>query len=143
MRTFRAAPAQFLGQILPAKHARWRLSVRGLRCTVPVVVLISMRVQPGSSKSPEICYASNVHVVVLQRDPESWHTASMNPCQPVTECMCVVFRWICFFFWTFGSLGYPKISKTSPPKAHSSTAWQGLIQHVCEQSRSIKKSAWT
>ena len=71
----------------------------------------------------------------------------MNPCQPVTEYILLAFlRQICFFSCVF--LGYLGLSisklsgerKQKQENPNSSTAWQGLIEHVCKQSRSISKN---
>ena len=69
-----------------------------------------------------------------EMDPEIWHTCPMNPCQPVT-----VFFPARYVFWggVFGSYEIQKFWRKKT--THSSTAWQGRIEHVCKQSGYISK----
>ena len=73
----------------------------------------------------------------LEVDPEIWHTCSMNSCQLVTEYF---FPDRFFFSLSFlGHLGLRRFQISGKKKKKHSTAWQGLIEHVCKQSGSISE----
>ena len=78
---------------------------------------------------------------VLEIDPEFCYTCSMSSCQTVDNFFFSARYFFRKFWdiWVFRDPKFPWKTKTSKTP-HSSTAWQGLKEHVCEQSGSLSKS---
>ena len=75
--------------------------------------------------------------------PEILHTCPMNPCQPVTECFFFFASDVFFVFLRRLGLGDPKFPEKKKKEKHSSTAWQGLIEHMGKREGSMfQKRAW-
>ena len=89
--------------------------------------------------SPQTCSAFNVHAVMWRWTLRFGHKCCINLCQSFSESVCVfclVIYFSCCVFWDIWGLGDPKL-KVKKQNTKSATAWQGLIEHVCKQSRSI------